>query len=331
MIIKKKLYPIDEVIVFIQQGHVMSLAGCSKVLDQLPPGNWIAGTTPYFMDDDGAKFNDKLIFVTHLRTYSSNFKIDFYTEDTIDQIANDSFKNGYTILIMPVSQKVLKAYAIKTKNMEGLYNNPIVGWVSGVDLYTEDTTKLPKTYYGPNGKAYENLAVAIHIKLPKNYFAQIEIFNIFSPNLNGDKIQFYKDDFNVINCMVNGVDVIFSEYIIQNNIDVSLPLIANYNGVSINVSIKELINGSVSFLAPVFKNRTYRFAERVPNYFEEIEKKTKNLNAECEFSCNCVLNYIYGGLEGKKINNVTGPFTFGEIGYKLLNQTLVNLEVSEIQ
>lgn len=330
MTLKKKLYSVNKVIDFIKQGLVMSLAGDAKILDKLPSGNWIAGSTPYFMDADGGKFNQKLIFVTQLNVYDNDFKIDFYDEHNIDEIVQDSFENGYTILIIPSSKKLLEAYAISTENMVGLYNNPIVGWVSGVDLYSEDDD-VSKTYYGPNGKTYEHLAVAIHVKLPKKLFAQIDIINIFSSNLASDKIQFYKDGFDVTNCKVNGEDVVFSEYIEKNGIDTTLPLSANYNGISINVSIKEIMNGSVSFFAPVFNSKIYRFSNAIPNYMDEFEKRTNKLKVEYEFSCNCVLNYLYGGLEGKKINNVKGPFTFGEIGYTLLNQTLVNLEISEVK
>ncbi|MEO0003956.1 MAG: hypothetical protein RLZZ22_1648, partial [Pseudomonadota bacterium] len=41
------------------------------------------------------------------------------------------------------------------------------------------------------------------------------------------------------------------------------------------------------------------------------------------FSCNCILNFLFGELEGKAIGGVEGPITFGEIGYQLLNQTMV--------
>ena len=45
------------------------------------------------------------------------------------------------------------------------------------------------------------------------------------------------------------------------------------------------------------------------------------------FSCNCILNYLYGELEGKKTPPYTGPVTFGEVAYQLLNQTLVYCEI----
>ena len=46
-----------------------------------------------------------------------------------------------------------------------------------------------------------------------------------------------------------------------------------------------------------------------------------------QFSCNCILNFLFGGLEGQKIGELYGPVTFGEIGYQLLNQTLVVLRI----
>ena len=53
------------------------------------------------------------------------------------------------------------------------------------------------------------------------------------------------------------------------------------------------------------------------------------MDIEPEFSCNCILNYLYGELEGKKIDNISGPITFGEIGYQLLNQTLTFLYIED--
>ena len=45
------------------------------------------------------------------------------------------------------------------------------------------------------------------------------------------------------------------------------------------------------------------------------------------FSCNCILNYLYGNLEGKTTPPYAGPVSFGEVAYQLLNQTLVYCEI----
>ena len=44
-------------------------------------------------------------------------------------------------------------------------------------------------------------------------------------------------------------------------------------------------------------------------------------------ACICILNCLFGELEGKAIGGVAGPATFGEIAYQLLNQTMVVVKV----
>ena len=62
-------------------------------------------------------------------------------------------------------------------------------------------------------------------------------------------------------------------------------------------------------------------AERRAAFAEQLSGRDAG-----SLSCNCILNFVYGGLEGKKTPGFTGPVTFGEIAYILLNQTLVTLE-----
>jgi hypothetical protein len=52
-------------------------------------------------------------------------------------------------------------------------------------------------------------------------------------------------------------------------------------------------------------------------------------NDAIAFSCNCILNYLYAELEGKQTGNFTGPITFGEVAYQLLNQTMVYLDIQD--
>lgn len=326
---ENKLYTYEQVVAMIKQGFTLALAGDEKILSKLPAGNWIGGTIPYFMDVDSCKFSQDMIFVNKIETYNNEYKIKVYDENSILNIVKDSFDNGYTLLIMPPFQKIHEEYAIQSEYLEGLYNNPVIGWIAGTDLNSSDT---PKVFCGMTNKVYTDKAVAFHVKLPENKFAQIDIVNIFEPDQNHDEIKFYNNTFEVTNCMINGSDVNFAEYITANNIDHKLPLIADYSGASINVSIKEvdLENKKVSFFAPVFKSKTYKFPKQIPDYISKFDEGTNNLTENNSFSCNCILNYLYGELEGKKINNINGPITFGEIGYQLLNQTLVTLTVDEI-
>ncbi len=327
---ESKLYDKAEVISFIKQGKLLSLAGDNKILNDLPQGNWIAGSIPYFMDNDQGKFNQDKIYVNELEHFGSNFSIKVYDKNNIHQVVKDSYDNGYTMIIFPPFSEVLQEYALNSPNYEGLYNNPIVGWVSGIDLNSDDT---PKTYEGRSGIAHTDKAVAIHVQLPENKFAQIEIVNIFERDENSPEIEFYVNSFDVINCLIDGKETNLAEYYKQHNIDVKLPIVADYSGARINVSVKEIDqeNGLVGFYAPVFENVIYKFAKPVDNYVRKFEINTIDIGEKSAFSCNCILNYLYGELEGKKINNVKGPITFGEIAYQLLNQTLVNLYIENIE
>lgn len=133
---------------------------------------------------------------------------------------------------------------------------------------------------------------------------------------------------NEISCVLDYKTAVYD----SNNIfDITKDAYPNgYNGVLINVSIKSVSeeNKTVEFYAPVFAGKEYRFARSVSNYaasFEEHLKKFKDVNPI--FSCNCVLNYLYGELVGKATPPFAGPVTFGEIAYQLLNQTLVFAEI----
>ncbi len=325
---ESKLYPIDEVKSLISQGHLLALAGDERVISKLPKGNWIAGTIPYFMDVDKALFTQEQVYVNKLADASENFKIKSFNEDNIENILDDAFYNGFSFVIIPAFQEVHSAYSLKMPNVKNLYDNPVVGWISGIELNSND---IPKVYNGQTGEEFEDSAVIAHVELPKNKMAQLDIVNIFSQDDKSPDIQFFIDSFEVVNCLINGEEKNLAEYITENNLDTKLPLIADYTGASINVSIKEVDaeNGIVSFFAPVFANKIYKFAKPINNYVSEFEINVKQLEEKNEFSCNCVLNYFYGELEGKKINNVKGPITFGEIAYQLLNQTLVTLNIYE--
>ena len=78
----------------------------------------------------------------------------------------------------------------------------------------------------------------------------------------------------------------------------------------------------------MFEDIEYRLAKNIPDYAAAFHNHLKGVSdASAVFSCNCVLNFLYGELEGKSIEAFAGPITFGEIAYQLVNQTLVYLTV----
>src|SRR5438093_456439 len=76
----------------------------------------------------------------------------------------------------------------------------------------------------------------------------------------------------------------------------------------------------------VFNDRTYRVAKPMPDYVQGFKSVTAGPTHDVAFACNCVLNFLYGKLDGARVG-LPGPYTFGEIGYQLLNQTMVYCDV----
>ena len=66
------------------------------------------------------------------------------------------------------------------------------------------------------------------------------------------------------------------------------------------------------------------------DYIKDFTSIVSKLDIKPVFTCNCILNYVYSELEGKKTGTLTGPMTFGEIAYQLLNQTIVYLTIEEM-
>jgi hypothetical protein len=147
------------------------------------------------------------------------------------------------------------------------------------------------------------------------------IFLIFS-NKGGDIITFPEDGFSAGDVMVNGGKRNLVDYLLEKNADTCLPLVADYCGAMINISFQGLDQTKkiVDFYAPV------------NDYVSAFEQLMPKDNVDrIAFSCNCILNYLYSNLEGKHTGGVTGPITFGEIAYQLLNQTLAYITIGDCE
>ena len=121
------------------------------------------------------------------------------------------------------------------------------------------------------------------------------------------------------------------EYLQRTGADLRLPLVADYCGALINVSLRAIADdgGQVEFYAPVFPGVAYRQAAPLAGYRQAFAGALPANGAALTFSCNCILNFLYMELEGVRTGQIQGPITFGEIAYQLLNQTLVYLRIDE--
>ena len=326
----KKLHTVEETVKLIEEGKLLVLSADEHLLAQLPKGYWIAGTIPYFMTENGGVFTKKMIFVDDISAFATDSKIVNYNENTISNITNDAFGNGFTVLILPAATAVHEEFSIHSINYPDIFFKPIVGYVAGVEVNNINFEK-PKTFSGLTSAADNSNAIAMHVQLPENYRAKVEIFNLDRINPNSAHITVPKTSFVQSECVIDGETKNLAHYLSEINYPVGLPLIANNGGALINRDIQsiDVEKGVVTFFAPVFEDETYRLAMPIENYFEEFNKRLIIKNDELiHYSLICVSYYLLGGLEGKKLP-ITGAFTFGEIGYQILNQTIVYLTIKE--
>lgn len=307
----------------IKAGGYYCVAGDEKLLQALPRGNWIGGTIPYFMGEKGGEATREKLFLTPIPVLARQPTIRCYDVSDLPQVCTDGPANGYTLMILPAFAPVHSFYARNAPSFEDMFMKPVVGWVSGIHL--DDVGKArPGVMNGQTGRFETNCAVVMHVPLSSEYFAQVDIINGMVPG-DGDSICFLETGFSADECLVNGRPTRLADYLESTQADFRLPLVADYCGAVINVSLKSVdaASGRVEFYAPVFERIEYRFAAPPGN----LPVIGPDEGREASFSCNCILNYLYGNLEGKRTGYYTGPMTFGEIAYLLLNQTLVHLTI----
>jgi hypothetical protein len=327
----KVMFSVDEVVRKIRDGKRLWLAGDEELLKQLPAGDWVGGTIPYFIAEDGGLFSREKIFVTELPSYVSGVAIKEYDEVSIAGVYADLPSNGFGFIVIPASSATHLSFAINAPHFKSFATRPLVGWISGVDL-AELGKATPKVFNGQRAASTGTSAVVMQVNLPASKVADIAIHNIFESGA-GDTLEFVEDGFKAIDVLVNGARHNFAEYLAEKHLDTKLPLVADQFGVKINISFQAVDEAKkeVTFYAPVFKGISYKHAALAGDYVERfISQLPRAIEGECVFSCNCILNYLYSKLEGKKTGAMTGPVTFGEVAYQLLNQTMVCLKVTDV-
>jgi hypothetical protein len=323
-----ELYTVSQANALIDAGKRMHIAGDEAVLAHLNKGAWIGGTIPYFVTRDGGVTDRSRVLVTKLPESIPAVETALLGKDELAKIPGEAPQNGFSLVILPGMTDILAAYALSAERLPKLYEKPVAGWVSGVHL--DDIGKVkPKVVNGKTGEISDDRLVVLHASLPATQIASVGILNVFQQG-TGDTIVFSQTDFSGDDCLVNGAKASFFDYAKETNLDLRLPLVTNRSGEMINVCIQLLDEAShtAKFLAPVEEGREYRHAAPLADYREALAARAEELAISPVFSCNCILNYLYGELEGKTNIAYSGPATFGEIAYVLLNQTLVYLTIN---
>jgi hypothetical protein len=316
---------LEQAIKKIESGKLLHIAGAEKLLGLLPKGNWIGGSTVHFLTEEGGTVTDKLLNVVELPF--AEYRIASYDVDAIEHITADVYDNGLTIVILPFGSDVHTKYALDSDEFEGFFTSVICGWIAGYDLVSD--RKVAVAVNGVQGEITETNAVALHISLPEGSTARIDMINIFEPDTEKPVVIFKGDSLDVGNCIVDGEEVNFAEYLREANINTNLPIIGDYSGTKVNVSFKEVTTKKVHLYAPVKAGVEYRFAKDVEDYEAAFKAKLASIDhSDYLFACNCILNFLNGRMRGKDIGGLYGPVTFGEVAWKVINQTLVYATVS---
>jgi hypothetical protein len=325
------LRSIDDVKEMLNDNKKLILAGDETVLSKLPEGHWIGGTIPYFMSEKGGLMTRDLIHVTEIPSYIKQITIKAYTTQTVPLVYEDAPENGFSVIIIPASSETHLSFALNAPTYAGFATRPLIGWIAGVHV-DEIGNKKAKIFFGDKSKVMEDGAVVMHLTLPSGMYADLNILNIFKQG-SGDTLTFPEDSFSVQEVFINDQKYNMADYIAENKLDTQLPLVADYSGAMINTSFQNVDekNKRVSFYAPVFKGVEYRHAATVGDYVKEFTSHMPSEGIDrIFFSCNCILNYLYSELEGKRTKGITGPITFGEIAYQLLNQTMAYLTINKL-
>ena len=319
------LETIEQVSRRIWEGQALLLAGDEPLLRALPRGNWIAGTIPYFIDDAGGVCSRERIHVTPMPAWASAPTIRSHWPARLPRIFADAPDHGFSALLLPAGSAVHLAYARDAATYADAFMKPVIGWIAGVHV-SEIGVKAPKVVNGATGECTADQAVVLDVPIPEAKRVEIDIVNVFRSG-DGDTIRFPQTGFETSQALVNGKPADFAAYLEHIGADTRLPLTADYNGSVVNVSFQSVdqASGVVKFYAPVFEDVEYKLAAPVGDYVAEFECVLGNGAQRPLFACNCILNYLYAGLEGKRIGSFSGPITFGEIAYILLNQTAVRL------
>ncbi len=325
----QSLMSFNEVSDLIQSGEILVLAAAEQLLARLPKGRWIGGTIPYFVGGNGGLYTEEKIYVSRITPFISRVNIKLYNEKELSNIYTDGFENGFSVIIVPYNTKAHFDFALKASSFPKFGDIPLIGWIAGTSL--EHIYKKPAfVFCGQAHIASETKAVVMHCDLLPKKYVDIGVINIFEQPKGEDTIEFKEDGFSVTEAIVNGKSVNFVDYLKSRSVDIRCPLVANYNGVMINTSYQEVDvkNNNVKFYAPIFQKIAYKQAKPVKNYVKSFLQKASSAAADSHvLSFNCILNYLYGELEGKACEGFTFPCTFGEIAYQLLNQTLVYLAI----
>ena len=238
-IVKNELLTLQDAAARIEAGAILSIAGDEALLTQLPKGNWIGGTSVYFVTQEGGKVVRDRLFCTTIEQADSAV-IRTIGPDDLATIPAGYVDGGFSLVLVPAFSRAHATFAMEGAGYPGFFAQPLMGWISGVHL--DDIGRVtPKVFDGATGTMLEDGAVVMHLQLPKGHKVDLDIVNIFSRSGDeGPSFSFEETGFSAQTAIVNGQKVSLARFLTEQGIDTRLPLIADYGGALVNVSVQSV-------------------------------------------------------------------------------------------
>ena len=257
----------------IAAGKSLILAGSAPALSQLPTGNWIGRSIPYFMDKEGGVNSESRIFVTEVPARATGAAIRAYSAEELSRLYSDAPANGFSFLLVPNGAPFLAVFASHAQDCEGFLLKPIVGLG-----YGRGCVGAGEGGGNGDGWAFAGLVVPVCPGHARCFACEPGCRTRDREHLQAwvwRHAEFFggRDSPRGI-ALINDRPANLARYIARKGIDTRLPLTADYCGSIINVSLQAVEAGSdtVRFYAPVFPGVEYRFAEPVADYAAAFAK-----------------------------------------------------------
>ena len=171
----------------IAEGRSLLLAGDETVLAQLPTGNWVGGTIPYFITEEhGGLTSRDLIFVTDITDITDSVSITQYDKNTLAKVYEEGPKQGFSFILIPASSDTHLSFAVNAPNYKSFGVSPLIGWITGVHL-DDLGKKTPKVFNGSTGTMTDDGAMVLRAELKPGKLAEIGIINLFEQG-DGDTL-----------------------------------------------------------------------------------------------------------------------------------------------
>lgn len=328
--LKQAIYRLDDARRLLARKRAYLVAGSSEALKELPPGHWIGGTVSSVMSGRGPLVNGELVQVTTLPSYINRLVMKSYDSETISSIYDDCPEHGLTFLIVPAGSEVAARFALTAANSERQALYPLAGWLAA------EGDKGGEVFFGTKVRGSAARAVAMHLELPPNMYAELNYINLFQAG-EGPVIEFMAEGFSCREALVDGRETNLAAFLSENGFNPAYPLVADYCGSLINVGLAGIDRekGEVTFNSPVLPGVRYSPGHLAGNYSELLREGLARVDRERTiFACNSIFSTLTAGsAEGELIKEesekLKGPLTAGEIAYHLLNQTYTYVSIIE--